>query len=258
MDKVAHTQGLPPKDFLSSVDVALQLILLLRDAGSLTISGAAQELGASPSTIHRSMSMLVYRGFAVRSESRNYLPGSALATSALQPGLGADLTRKCSHHMESMSKETGETTHLVILQGDSVHFIHSVEGSNPVRVGNRRGQVMPATQNSGGLVMLAEMSAREIRALYPSLGDEEFENLRKRLRRTRDRGHGANFGFFEQDVSAVAEPLLNDVGDVLGAITVAVPSNRFREVYPKAVQALERHMRDLNRALADYRVPEKA
>ena len=52
--------------------------------------------------------------------------------------------------------------------------------------------------------------------------------------------------------------MLNDVGDVLGAITVAVPSNRFREVYPKAVQALERHMRDLNRALADYRVPEKA
>lgn len=105
--------------------------------------------------------------------------------------------------------------------------------------------------------MLAEMSARELRALYSSLGDEEFENLRKRLRRTRDRGHGANFGFFEQDVSAVAEPLLNDVGDVLGAITVAVPSNRFREVYPKAVQVLERHMRDLNKALADYRVPEK-
>ncbi|ANE05140.1 IclR family transcriptional regulator [Corynebacterium crudilactis] len=257
METVAPTQGLPPKDFLSSVDTALQLILLLRDAGRLTISGAASTLDVGVSTIHRSMSMLVYRGFAVRSESRTYLPGPALATSALQPGLGADLTEMCSHYMESMSKETGETSHLMILQGNSVHFIHSVEGSNPVRVGNRRGQVMPATQNAGGLVMLAEMSVRELRGLHPSLGDEEFENLRKRLRRTRDRGHGANFGFFEQDVSAVAEPLLNEVGDVLGAISLAVPSNRFREAYPKAVRALDRHIRDLNRALATYRVPEK-
>lgn len=256
MKNIAPTHGLPPKALLNSVDTALQLILLLRDSGGLTISGASEELGVGLSTVHRSMAMLVYRGFAVRSESRMYLPGPALATSALQPGLGSDLTRMCQHHMEAMAVETGETCHLIILQGANCHFIHSVEGSNPVRVGNRRGQVMPATQNSGGLVMLAELSPRELRALYSNLSDEEFENLRKRLRRTRDRGHGTNFGFFEQDVSAVAECLLNDVGDVLGALSLAVPSNRFREVYPKAVDSLERHMRDLNRSLATYRVGE--
>lgn len=256
MDNVAHTQGLPPKEFLGSVDTALQLILLLRDEGRLTISQAAVALGVGASTVHRSMAMLVYRGFAVRTESRSYLPGPALATSALQPGMGAELTALCSNHMEAMAKETGETCHLMILQETKVHFIHSVEGSHPVRVGNRRGQVMPATQNSGGLAMLAEMSARELRALYASLSDEEFENLRKRLRRTRDRGHGTNFGFFEQDVSAVAELLLNDVGDVLGSISLAVPSSRFREAYPQCVSALERHMRDLNRTLASYRVSE--
>lgn len=255
MADVAPTHGLPPKAFLHSVDTALQLILLLRDTGRLTISGAAEELDVGLSTVHRSMAMLVYRGFAVRSESRTYLPGPALATSALQPGLGGDLTRLCQHHMESMARETGETCHLIILQDTTVHFIHSVEGSNPVRVGNRRGQVMPATQNSGGLVMLAELSGRELRALYSTLGDEEFEDLRKRLHRTRFRGHGANFGFFEQDVSAVAVPLLNDVGDVLGAISLAVPSSRFREAYPKCVEALARHMKDLNRTLATYRVP---
>lgn len=256
MNNIAPTHGPPPKGFLHSVDTALQLILLLRDSGALTISGAAEELGVGLSTVHRSMTMLVYRGFAVRTESRMYLPGPALATSALQPGLGSDLTRLCQHHMEAIAAETGETCHLIILQGTNCHFIHSVEGSNPVRVGNRRGQVMPATQNSGGLVMLAELSPRELRALYSTLSDEEFENLRKRLRRTRDRGHGANFGFFEQDVSAVAECLLNDLGDVLGALSVAVPSSRFREAYPRCVESLERRMRDLNRTLTSYRVNE--
>lgn len=258
MDKIAPTHGPPPKGFLQSVDTALQLTLLLRDSGALTISGAAAELGLGLSTVHRSMAMLVYRGFAVRTESRMYLPGPALATSALQPGLGSDLTCLCQHHMEAMAVETGETCHLIILQDANCHFIHSVEGSNPVRVGTRCGQVMPATQNSGGLVMLSEMSPRELRALYSSLNDEEFENLRKRLRRTRDRGHGTNFGFFEQDVSAVAACLLNDVGDVLGAVSLAVPSNRFREAYPKCVDSLTRHMRDLNRTLAGYRVSDPA
>lgn len=255
MRNIAPTHGLPPKSFLSSVDTALQLILLLRDSGALTISAAAEELNVGLSTVHRSMAMLVYRGFAVRSESRTYLPGPALATSALQPGLGSDLTRLCQHHMEAMARETGETSHLIILQGANCHFIHSVEGTNPVRVGSRRGQVMPATQNSGGLVMLAELSQGELRSLYSTLSDDEFENLRKRLRRTRDRGHGTNFGFFEQDVSAVAECLLNDVGDVLGALSLAVPSSRFREAYPRCVEAMNRHMKDLNRTLASYRIP---
>lgn len=255
MRNISPTHGLPPKSFLSSVDTALQLILLLRDSGALTISAAAEELNVGLSTVHRSMAMLVYRGFAVRSESRTYLPGPALATSALQPGLGSDLTRLCQHHMEAMARETGETSHLIILQGANCHFIHSVEGTNPVRVGSRRGQVMPATQNSGGLVMLAELSQGELRSLYSNLSDDEFENLRKRLRRTRDRGHGTNFGFFEQDVSAVAECLLNDVGDVLGALSLAVPSSRFREAYPRCVEAMNRHMKDLNRTLASYRIP---
>lgn len=255
MRNISPTHGLPPKSFLSSVDTALQLILLLRDSGALTISAAAEELNVGLSTVHRSMAMLVYRGFAVRSESRTYLPGPALATSALQPGLGSDLTRLCQHHMEAMARETGETSHLIILQGANCHFIHSVEGTNPVRVGSRRGQVMPATQNSGGLVMLAELSQGELRSLYSTLSDDEFENLRKRLRRTRDRGYGTNFGFFEQDVSAVAECLLNDVGDVLGALSLAVPSSRFREAYPRCVEAMNRHMKDLNRTLASYRIP---
>ena len=255
MRNISPTHGLPPKSFLSSVDTALQLILLLRDSGALTISAAAEELNVGLSTVHRSMAMLVYRGFAVRSESRTYLPGPALATSALQPGLGSDLTRLCQHHMEAMARETGETSHLIILQGANCHFIHSVEGTNPVRVGSRRGQVMPATQNSGGLAMLAELSQGELRSLYSTLSDDEFENLRKRLRRTRDRGHGTNFGFFEQDVSAVAECLLNDVGDVLGALSLAVPSSRFREAYPRCVEAMNRHMKDLNRTLASYRIP---
>lgn len=248
------THGSPPREFLQSVDLSLTLILMLRDQGTLSISGAAAELGFSPSTVHRSMAMLVYRGFATRSESRTYLPGPALSSSSLQPGVGSELIAACASHMTAIATETGETTHLLVLVGNKVHFLHSVEGTHPVRVGFRRGQVMPAEQNAGGLAMLAERSPAELRALYPSLPDADFESLRRQLHRTRSRGFSLNNGLYEHDVSAVGVCLRNDLGDTLGAITVATPTSRFRAVHRRCAEVLLRHSRDLNTRLESIRM----
>lgn len=251
---LAPTHGAPPREFLQSVDHSLTLILMLRDRGTLTISGAAEELGVSPSTVHRSMAMLVYRGFATRSESRTYLPGPALSSSSLQPGVGSELIAACLPHMQAIATESAETTHLMVLVGNKVHFLHTVEGTHPVRVGIRRGQVMPAEQNAGGLVMLAERSAAELRALYPSLPDADFESLRRQLHRTRGRGFSINNGLYEHDVSAVGVCLRNDLGDILGAMTVATPTGRFRGVHRRCAEILLKHSRDLNRRLEDLRL----
>lgn len=247
------SQGPPPRDYLKSVDLALTLILLLRDAGALTISDVAERLDVSPSTAHRSMAMLVYRGFAIRSESRAYLPGPALSSSSLKPGLRTELVAAAEPYMQAIATETRETCHATALAEDKCHFIHSVEGSQPVRVGIRRGQIAPADEIAGGLSMLAEYSARELRALYPAMPDKDFEGLRRTLHRARERGYAINNGIFEHDVSAVGAVLHNDLGDVLGALTVAVPTSRFRHVQRKCAEVLLRHTRDLNRHLAGFR-----
>lgn len=252
------THGTPPREFLQSVDLALLLVLMLRDSGTLTVTGCAEALGLAQSTVHRSLAMLVYRGFATRSESRTYLPGPALATSSLEPGAGSELISACSDHMRAIAAETGETCHLMMLSGVNSHFLYTVEGSHPVRVGSRRGQVMPANQNSGGLAMLAELSPGELRVLYPKLAEEEFAALRRRLHRIRSRGFALNNGMFEHDVSAVGARLHNDLGDTLGAMTVAVPTSRFRSVHAACAESLRTHVRSLNRRLESHTVPPTA
>lgn len=199
--------------------------------------------------------MLVYRGFATRSESRTYLPGPALSAATLEPGAGGELIEICRRYMEAIARETRETCHLMMLSGSRVHFLYSVEGSQPVRVGNRRGQVMPAEKNSGGLAMLAELSPSELRVLYPKLDEEEFSTLRRKLHRTRTRGFSLNNGMFENDVSAVGACLRNDLGDVLGAVTVATPTPRFRAAHVKCAESLLKHTRDLNRRLESAQPP---
>ncbi|WP_257161447.1 IclR family transcriptional regulator [Corynebacterium cystitidis] len=252
---IAHgpTQGPPPREYLQSVDLALVLILMLRDNGSLTISGAADTLSVAPSTVHRSMSMLVYRGFATRSESRTYLPGPAISSTSLVPGMGSELIEATADHLTALAAETGETCNLQVLSNNKTHFLYSAEGSNLVRVGTRRGQVMPADENSGGLAILAELSPGELRALYPTMQDEAFEDLRRTLHRTRKRGFALNNGLYEHDVSAVGAVLRNELGDTLGAITVSIPTSRFRSVHRKCAEILVKHVRDLNHRLAKFR-----
>ncbi|STC70036.1 IclR family transcriptional regulator [Corynebacterium pilosum] len=249
------TQGPPPREYLQSVDLALNLILMLRDSGSLTISGAAETLGTAPSTVHRSMAMLVYRGFATRSESRTYLPGPAISSTSLVPGMGSELIEATADHLTALAAESGETCNLQVLAGNKTHFLYSAEGSQLVRVGTRRGQVMPADENSGGLAILAELSPGELRALYPTMPDEEFEDLRRTLHRTRTRGFALNHGLYEHDVSAVGAVLRNELGDTLGAITMSIPTTRFRNVHRQCADMLVKHVRDLNRRLAKFRPP---
>lgn len=158
----------PPKDFLHSADLALRLILRLRDEGELTVSSAAAALDSSNSATHRALQMLIYRGFAVRTDRRTCLPGPALSVSNLPPGAGARLTQLCAETMRAIASETRETCHLTVLSGASSHFIYGVEGTQIVRVGNRTGQIIPAEQNAGGLITLADLSGARLRSLSRS------------------------------------------------------------------------------------------
>lgn len=249
MIQLGPTHGTPPREYLQSVDLALMLILLLRDAGSLTISTAAAQLQVAPSTVHRSLSMLVYRGFALRGEDREYVAGPALSSSSLEPGAGAGLAQLTRGYLDAITRATGETTQLMVLTGNKCNVITSAEGLTDGHISTRRGQIIPAEQNAGGLAMLAEQSASELRGLYPSMPDATFNDLRRTLRRSRDRGFAINNGLYEPDVSAVGASLRNDLGDVLGAITVSVPTHRFRQIYRRCAEVLTVHVRDLNRTL---------
>lgn len=249
MIQAGPTHGTPPRDYLQSVDLALVLILMLRDAGTLTVSAAAAELQVAPSTAHRSLSMLVYRGFARRGEGRDYVAGPALSSSSLAPGVGAGLAQLTRSHLDAIARATGETAQLMVLTGNKCNVITSSEGTTAGHISTRRGQIIPAEQNAGGLAMLAEQSASELRGLYPSMPDVTFDDLRRTLHRSRDRGFAINNGLYEADVSAVGACLHNDLGDVIGAITVSVPTHRFRQIYRRCAEVLTVHVRDLNRTL---------
>ena len=85
-----------PSYALTSVDNALRLVQLLRDQGRLRVTDAAAELDVAPSTAHRLLGMLVYRGFAIQDDGRATFPGRPWAPPRRSwTGPGSCATPRC-------------------------------------------------------------------------------------------------------------------------------------------------------------------
>ncbi len=240
---------------LQSVDHALQLLQILRDNGSLRVSEAAQELGTARSTAHRLLAMLVYRDFAMQDEARNYLPGPALSAPQATGGRILELRRQLHPHMEALCVTVQETTNLLVRVGTETRFIASVECSQALRVGDRRGVILPAAISSGGRALLADLTPQAVAELYATTGQDQHTDmakLRRHLTATRQRGYAINDQETEDGVSAMAVCLRDAAGDAVAALAIAVPSVRFtRGRQPVLAAALRQTAARANADLAE-------
>lgn len=244
-----------PTYSIEAVDNALQLLQLLRDGGALRLKDAAEELGVAPSTAHRLLAMLVYRGFAVQDETRRYVPGPAMGVGPAGLAWTRLLRTLAQPHMELLSARINETVNLMVRVGTKVRFLATVEGNNVLRVGDRQGTVMPANKTSGGKAMLAELEAHLIEQLFRSnnaeiggdtIPDAEYPGFLRELHTISGNGFAANFEGTEEGVSALGMALHNRHGQVVGALSVATPSTRFRRIFDAGlVPALRETCRQL-------------
>lgn len=237
-----------PAYAVESVDNALRILLLLQEREWLRIAEAARELGVAPSTAHRLMSTLVFRGFALQDDQRRYCAGPSLVAGPSQQHVRA-LVATARPHVEALAAQARETANLVERVGATVRFLFCAEGPRLLRVGDRTGTVLPARTSSGGLAALAALPEAVVDQLYTgrgaqlaghSLHGEELEGLRRELAETRARGHSLNLGRTEPEIAAVGMALaLPDRPGTL-AVTLSAPISRAAALErPEALRPLQ-------------------
>ncbi|GAB2680802.1 IclR family transcriptional regulator [Thalassiella azotivora] len=247
-----------PAYAIQSVDHALLLAAALQVEGSMTVSEAAERLGVARSTAHRLLAMLVYRDFAVQTEDRRYAAGPVLSLGTHSHSRTALLRAVAMPHLQALVDRVRETVNLVVLSGDHVRFVGSVECDQPLRVGNREGMVFPAHLASGGKLLLADLSDEQIASLYAPEKWEGREDqlpdvpaLRRELRSVRERGFSVNAGRTEKGVTAVGRAIRADGVHADAAVSVSLPTARFsQDGLPSLVSALALTARDIEQELA--------
>ena len=223
-----------PAYAIESVDRALRLATLLQHEGSVRVIDAAEALSISASGAHRLLAMLVYRDFAEQLPDRSYGPGPALRTAA-SSGEGAHTVRRIAPpHLQGLVERTGESANVMVRVGTETRFVATVESDRALRVGDRSGRTFPAHLTSGGKALLAALGAGELADLYVGTSID-VPRLHRSLQRVRHDGYAINRGETEEGVTAIGMVVPGPSEPPTCAISVGLPSSRFR---PGAVPQL--------------------
>lgn len=214
---------------IESVDHVLRLAALLQQEGPLRVADAAERLGVARSTAHRLLAMLVYRDFAEQDNSRRYAAGPALRRPA-SPEPVDNLRRVGLPHLEALTAQVDETTNLLVVVADQARFVSTAECSQLLRVGDREGMILPAHLASGGLAGLAQLPEEQVADIY-SRADSPVEDvaaLLRKLRLIRRQGFAVNNQATEVGVTALGVPVRTPEGTAPAALSMAMPTVRFR------------------------------
>lgn len=217
---------------VSSADRVLTLLQLLYERGELRVADAAGELGVARSTAHRLLTMLRHHELARQDGHHVYRAGRPLtATDAATPG--PDIRVLVHEELRGLVDQSGETAHLVTLEGNGVRFVDGVEGTQALRCGTRLGLLLPAHATSGGKALLAELPVEQVHRLYPrglprsdTTAIADLPELLRELARVRRRGYATNCGESEPGLTAVGCCLRDGSGNTVGALALAAPSVR--------------------------------
>ena len=239
---------------ITSVDHALHLAIVLQQEGPLRVSDAAERLGVSPSTAHRLLAMLVYRGFAEQRPDRRYQSGDVLRPATATEAPVALLRRVARPHMQALVNRVQESVNLMVLAGTETRFIASAECVRTLRVGSREGRTLPSHLTSGGTTLLAALPQDEVTALYEGRADVDLTRLRRELTMARKRGFAINAERTETGLTAIAVPVGGPDGPPIAAVALALPSARFqRDQIPEWVSALSDTAAAINRGTVEAR-----
>jgi DNA-binding IclR family transcriptional regulator len=221
---------------MTSVDKALQVLVMLGDSSAVRVMDVAAQLGIARSSAHRILTALLQRDFVTQDADLVYRRGPAFERAGFGPWRGAALRIALHRHLEALTNRTGETSHLVVLAGNSARFIDGVESDQILSVRSRTGMLLPAHTTAAGKVLLAGRSAAELDALYPfglpgalpgDPGDiARRRELRRELATVRRRDYATNIEQTERGVVAVAVALRDSAGRAHASIALACPSAR--------------------------------
>jgi DNA-binding IclR family transcriptional regulator len=224
---------------------------LVRQQRPCRVSEVAQAFGLARSNAHRTLQTLVECGWAQQDGATSaYRPSLRLFELGAMVESVADLRLLMRPHLAALSAASGETIHLAVLDGAEIVYLDKFDSPLPVAAYSRIGGRAPAACVASGKALLAALAEGDA-ALAQRLGElvahtpnslTDPAELRRELRRTRERGFAENREEWRLGVCGLGAPVFDARGEPVAAIGISVPSIRFgraraRELAQQLVQA---------------------
>ncbi|WP_081314827.1 IclR family transcriptional regulator [Rhodococcus pyridinivorans] len=200
------------------------------------VSEVATAIDVPRSSAHALLSSLVETGLLQCRTRGRYRIGWRIV-QLNQTMKGTVDVRSCAGPvLQELSHKYGETTHLAVMERYRVLYVDKVLGNHVINVvGARVGAHLEAHCSAVGKVLLAQCDPSEIernitnkplRRLTPATITSPAA-LAQELRSVVRCGYAFDAGEAVSEVHCVAAPVRDEMGVVVAAVSMSVPSNRF-------------------------------
>ena len=215
------------------LDKSLSVLeLLLQKDSAMNMTELSERLELYPSTIHRILDTLKYRGYV---EQDPHTQKYQLGLKALELGMAKlhqmDLVREATPYLKELENQCNETVHLGVLEEGEVLYLAKEESSQTIRMISYVGKRAPLHCTALGKALLAYLPEGERKKMLskkvlPRLTENTITDkreLEKELGKVREQGFALDREENEKDVCCVAAPIRNYQGEVIAAISISSP-----------------------------------
>ena len=229
-----------------------------RHQPALSIPDITEQTGLNRTTVFRFLHTLRQLGLvSYDAETRRYSLGIGVLQLGFEYLNGLPLVDRAAPLLRALRDELGESTHLGVLDGSSVVYLARVPIDRIMNAAVSVGARLPAASTSMGRVLLAHLPEERLRGVLRTVelrprtprSPSTPAELREVLASVRRQGYAITDQEYEAGVFSIAAPVRDRSGEVIAAINVTGPVDRFT---PEIVQ--QRHLPLLLGAARDLSV----
>jgi DNA-binding IclR family transcriptional regulator len=227
---------LKPTYPIKVLDKSLSVLdILFQNNAPLSIMEISRKLEIYPSTIHRILDTLKYRGYVEQnSEDQKYLLGLKLVELGMSRYHQINLAKEASPFLKELVSECNETVHLGILDHKDVFYIAKENSPQTITMVSRVGRRAPLYSTGLGKILLAYIPEKERKEIIAHTKIQQFtentitnkKELEKELEQIRKQGVAFDKEENEKEVYCIAVPVKNYHGEVIAALSVSSPTYR--------------------------------
>ena len=225
-------------DTVQSVDRALAILGIVSQHNQIGITDICKSLDLNKTTVYRLLSTLMNNGYIEQVKGSNkYRCTFKLFEMGNKRIQDLDLLEEAKPALEKLADLTKETVHLVVEEGTEIVYIHKVESTNTIRMHTWVGKKNPMYRTAVGKAILAFSDKEKAIDIWNK--SEIVQNtpytitnindFLEQLVLVRKNGYAIDNEETEIGIRCVAAPILNFSKNVIGALSISIPTIRFPE-----------------------------
>lgn len=208
---------------------SMDILNLFIEHDALTFQEIIELSKIPKSSVYRMLISLEEMGFVEKGSDAKYRLGLLFLTYGNLVSSRLDIRQIAYPIMQDLHKELKEAINLIVRQGDEAIYIEKVDVYQKVRLYTAIGRRSPLYTGACSRVILSFLPDDEIESYLDDIELKSFamgtitdkEKLLVSIQDARKNGYTISHSELENYTSAIAAPIFNYKGDVIGGISIA-------------------------------------